>query len=173
MLPFTGILGEATVSVGAAAAAVADLIELARTKVPAYQTVPMREQQLVQYWVGRARARVEAARDTLHRAAQEAYAEASARALLSGDAKIRLQLAVCFAAEVSAEAVRLVHDAAGSSAIRLESRFERHFRDVHVLTQHTSKSSPRYASAGRLLFGLESDWGGWCDLGDSGGADPA
>jgi alkylation response protein AidB-like acyl-CoA dehydrogenase len=171
MLPFTGILGEATVSVGIAAAAVEDLIRLAKTKVPAYQTVPMREQQLVQYWVGKAKARVEAARDTLHRAGQEAYAEASARHILSGDARIRLQLAVCFAADVCAEAVRLVHDAAGSSAIRLEYRFERHFRDVHVLTQHTSKSSPRYASAGCLLLGLRDDWGGWCDLGESGTVD--
>jgi hypothetical protein len=27
-----------------------------------------------------------------------------------------------------------------------------------VLTQHASKASPRYASTGRLLFGLENDW---------------
>jgi hypothetical protein len=36
--------------------------------------------------------------------------------------------------------------------------FERHFRDVHVLLQHSSKSSARYGSAGRLMFGLENDW---------------
>jgi hypothetical protein len=27
-----------------------------------------------------------------------------------------------------------------------------------VLMQHSDKSSPRYASAGRLMFGLENDW---------------
>jgi hypothetical protein len=32
------------------------------------------------------------------------------------------------------------------------------FRDVHVLLQHSDKSSARYASAGRLMFGLENDW---------------
>jgi hypothetical protein len=31
-------------------------------------------------------------------------------------------------------------------------------RDVHVLLQHSDKSSARYASAGRLMFGLENDW---------------
>ena len=77
---------------------------------------------------------------------------------LSSDAKIRLQLAVCFAAEACAEAVRFVNDAVGASSIRLEQPFERHFRDVHVLLQHSSKSSARYASAGRLMFGLENDW---------------
>jgi alkylation response protein AidB-like acyl-CoA dehydrogenase len=159
LMPFPCILGEATVSVGVAAAAVDALVHLARTKTPAYQTIPLREQLLPQYAAGKARARVEAARDTLHRAAREAYDETVASGkLLSWEAKTRLQLAACFAAEACAEAVRLVHDVAGSAAIRLEQPFERLFRDAHVLTQHSSKSSPRYASAGRLLFGLENDW---------------
>ena len=36
--------------------------------------------------------------------------------------------------------------------------FERHFRDTHTMLQHSSKSSARYASAGRLMLGLENDW---------------
>jgi len=157
--PLCCVLGEATVSVGVAAAAVDAYIELARTKTPAFQAVALRDQQLAQYAAGKARARVDAARDTLQRAAQQAYEETAAGGeLLSWEAKTRLQLAACFAAEACAEAVRLVHDAAGSSAIRLEQPFERHFRDAHVLTQHSSKSSSRYATAGRLLFGLENDW---------------
>jgi len=158
MFPFTAILGETTVSVGVAAAAVDEVIHLARTKTPSYTVPPLREQQWAQLAVGKARARVDAARDTLHRSAEEAYDEAASGTLLSWDSKVRLQLAVSFAAEACAEAVRLVADVAGSSAIRLEHPFERHFRDVHVLTQHTSKATPRYATAGRLLFGLENDW---------------
>ena len=159
MWPCSAFLGEATVSVGLAAAAVDAFVALARTKTPAYQTTPLRDQQLAQYAAGKARARVDAARDTLQRAAREAYEETVASGeLLSWAAKTRLQLAACFAAEACAEAVRLVHDAAGSSAIRLEQPFERRFRDAHVLTQHSSKSSARYATAGRLLFGLENDW---------------
>jgi hypothetical protein len=42
--------------------------------------------------------------------------------------------------------------------LRVGHPFERHFRDVHVLLQHSSKSSARYGSAGRLMFGLENDW---------------
>ena len=62
------------------------------------------------------------------------------------------------AAEACAEAVRFINDMTGASSIRLEQPFERHFRDAHVLLQHTSKSSARYASAGRLMFGLGNDW---------------
>src|SRR5882724_4236743 len=157
--PWTAILGEATVSVGVAAAAVDRAVRLCKTKTAAYNATPVREQQLAQYQMGKAKARVEASRDTLYRAASAAYDEtALSKARLSSDAKVRLQLAVSFAAEACAEAVRYVNDAVGASSIRLGSPFERHFRDVHVLLQHSSKSSARYGSAGRLMFGLENDW---------------
>ncbi len=159
MWPWTAILGEATVSVGVAAEAVDQAVQLCKAKTAAYNVTPLREQQLVQHLMGKAKARVEASRDTLHRAASDAYDElARSGAGLSTDAKIRLQLATCFAAETCAEAVRFVSDAVGASAIRLEQPFQRHFRDAHVLLQHSSKSSARYASAGRLMFGLENDW---------------
>jgi alkylation response protein AidB-like acyl-CoA dehydrogenase len=159
MWPWTVILGEATVSVGVAAAAVEDAVQLAKTKTPAYNATPLREQQLAQFQLGKARARVEASRDTLYRAAEAAYDDVEhSGALLSVEAKIRLQLAACFAADACAEAVRWVNDATGASSIREEQPFERHFRDAHTLLQHSSKSSARYGSAGRLMVGLDNDW---------------
>jgi alkylation response protein AidB-like acyl-CoA dehydrogenase len=158
MVPWLSILGEATVSVGIAGAAVDALLELAKTKTPAYNTTPLREQQFAQFVAAKAKAKVEASRDTLYRAAEEAYEDVGDSSLLSWDAKVRLQLAVCFAAEACAEAVRLVCDGAGASAIRTEQPFQRYLRDAHVLIQHSSKSGPRYVSAGRLMFGLENDW---------------
>jgi alkylation response protein AidB-like acyl-CoA dehydrogenase len=159
MWPWSGIVGEAIVSVGVAAAAVDAAVHLCKTKTPAYQGTALRDQQLAQFLMGKARARVEASRDTLSRAAELAYEEvARSGELLSPEAKIRLQLAASFAAEACAEAVRLVNDVVGTSSIRIGQPFERHFRDAHTLLQHSDKSSPRYASAGRLMFGLENDW---------------
>jgi alkylation response protein AidB-like acyl-CoA dehydrogenase len=159
MWPWSGIIGEGTVSVGVAAAAVDTAVHLCKTKTPAYQGTALRDQQLAQFLMGKARARVEASRDTINRAAEFAYEEVEqSGTLLSLEAKIRLQLAVSFAAEACAEAVRFVNDAVGASAIRIGQPFERHFRDVHTLLQHSDKSSPRYASAGALMFGLENDW---------------
>jgi alkylation response protein AidB-like acyl-CoA dehydrogenase len=159
MWPWTAIIGEATVSVGVAAAAVDAAVHLCNTKTPAYQGTALRDQQLAQFLVGKARARVEASRDTVNRAAEFAYQDVErSGALLSREAKIRLQLAVSFAAEACAEAVRFVNEVVGTSAIRIGQPFERHFRDTHTLLQHSDKSSPRYASAGRLMFGLENDW---------------
>jgi alkylation response protein AidB-like acyl-CoA dehydrogenase len=84
MWPWTGILGEATVSVGVAAAAVDEAVQLGRSKSPAYNATPLREQQLAQFQMGKAKARVEASRDTLYRAAEAAYDDvAKSNALLS------------------------------------------------------------------------------------------
>ena len=159
MWPWCGIIGEGAISVGVAAAAVDAAVHLCKTKTPAYQGTALRDQQLAQFLIGKARARVEASRDTVIRAAEFAYddVERSGKAL-SPEAKIRLQLAVSFAAEACAEAVRFVNDVVGTSSIRIGQPFERHFRDTHTLLQHSDKSSPRYASAGRLMFGLENDW---------------
>jgi len=145
------------VSVGIAAAAVDHLVQLARTKTPAYQTTPLRDQQLAHYLAGKAQARVAAARDTIHRAAGDAYDEAQG-SLLSWDTRLRLQLAVCFAAEASADAVRLVNEVAGTSAIRLERGFER-YGATHTSSHITPPSPPTATlTAGRLIFGIDNEF---------------
>jgi hypothetical protein len=54
-----------------------------------------------------------------------------------------LQLTACFAVE----GVRFVNNVTRTS-----------FRDAHTLLQHSSESSLRCGSAGRLMLDLESDW---------------
>jgi alkylation response protein AidB-like acyl-CoA dehydrogenase len=159
MWPWPNILGEGIISVAVAASALKAAVELCKNKTPAYQGVPLKQQQLPQFLLGKAASRIEASRDTLFRAAEVGYAdvECSGKSL-SVSAKVRVQLAVSFAAEACAEAIRFINDAVGTSSIRLEQSFERHFRDLHVLLQHSDKSSQRYASAGRLMLGLENDW---------------
>ena len=153
--PWTPIFGEATASVGTAAAAVDAATELCKHKTAAFNVTALRDQQLAHFQLGKAKSRVDAARDTLYGAATEAHNQVERTGgLLTVESKIRLQLAACFAAE----AVRWVHDVAVASAIRTEQPFERYFRDAHTLLQHASKSSARYASAGRIMVGLETDW---------------
>src|SRR3954451_15581728 len=159
MWPWPNILGEGTISVGVASSAVDAAVELCKNKTPAYQGTPLKEQQLAQFLLGKAASRIEAARDTLFRAADIAYADAeSSGRSLSVESKVRVQLAVSFAAEACAEAMRFINDVAGTSSIRIGQPFEQHFRDLNVLLQHSDKSSQRYASAGRLMLGVENDW---------------
>jgi alkylation response protein AidB-like acyl-CoA dehydrogenase len=152
--PWVSIHGEAAVSIGIAAAAIDELVALATRKKPSYSRIPLHEREMAQHHAGRARGLVDASRAFLGAAISEAYADAERDGRYSEGAKLRCQLAACFGAEACAEAVDLVHEAAGTSAIRLEHGFERHHRDVHALTQHACKSYSRYEDVGKLLFGL-------------------
>ena len=156
MQPWPVIHGEALVSIAIAASAI-DLFRQTETnKVPAMSQVALAEREWVQLNVGRAQAQVDAARAYLHRTAADAYAKAEHGAL-DREARTALQLAACYAAEAGAKAVDLIHECAGSSGIRNDKMFQRHFRDIHVCTQHATKSVARYVSAGRLLLGLDAD----------------
>ena len=97
------------------------------------------DQQLTQYFLGKAAAIVEASRDTLHRAMDVAYEDVKQSGKpLFREAKIRLQLATSIAGEACAEATRLINDTAGTSAIRTTQPYEHWFRVNHTLLQHTA-----------------------------------
>ncbi len=156
--PWAEILGEVAVSIGVAGAAIDELIDLATRKKPAYSRIPLHHRERAQHHCGKARALVDASRSSAHDAISRAFADVEADGRYSEDSMLRCQLAACFGAEACAQAVDLVHEMAGSSAIRLEHGFERHHRDVHVMTQHAYKTQDRYEDVGKLLFGIPPDW---------------
>lgn len=156
--PWPGVHGEAVVSLGVACAAIDKLVALAQTKVPNFTTKTLCDREMAQHHVAKAQALVDSSREYLHASAREAYAEAAGCARLSIATKTRLQLAACLVAENCAEATRLVHEAAGTSGIRIEAGFERHLRDALTMSQHGSKSYGRYEDTGKLIFGVPCDW---------------
>lgn len=152
------VFAETIASLAAARCAVEKLVDLAATKTPHFSALALRDRPLAQHHAGRARALVDGARAYLFDSARAAFEDATANGRLSQDSKIACQLAACHGAQAAADAVQLVHEAAGTSGIRIEAGFERHLRDVHTLTQHASKSAARYESVGQLMFGLPTDW---------------
>jgi alkylation response protein AidB-like acyl-CoA dehydrogenase len=154
---FLGTHAETVVSFGVAGAAIDRFLEIAATKVPNGQTVPVRERAMAQHHVARARALLDASRATLHAAMGRVYDEAGS-GQLTMDTRVAGVTAACFGAEACAEAVRLIHEAAGTSGVFLDDQLERHLRDAMTLTQHTSKSYARYEDAGKALLGVPTDW---------------
>lgn len=147
----------ATVAFGIARAAIDELVDLAE-KAPAYTPSPLRERPVAQAQVAEAEAKLGAARAFLHEAHREFWDDAVRGQLIPQDQKNKIQLAATHGVKAAAEAVDLVHAAAGTSGIRREKTLERHFRDVHVITQHAFTSASRFQSVGRSMFGLPSDW---------------
>ncbi len=137
------------------------LIDLGTKKAPAYgaSTVagrPSAQMQLVK--LGGAEAILGAARACLYDSVGRAWETASGGEMLTQRNKIDIQLAASHAVQSAAEVAQLVHQAAGSSAIRREHAFERRFRDIHVITQHAFASFNRFESEGKLLFSQKTDW---------------
>ena len=145
-------------ALGTARAAIDALLELGRKKTPNYTMAKVSERPVAQMQLARAEALVGAARAYLYEAVGDAWKTASEGEFLSQEEKIRIQLAASHAVHSAAEAVELVHATAGTTAIREEQPFERHFRDIHVITQHAFSSAARFESAGKLLFGQPTDW---------------
>jgi indole-3-acetate monooxygenase len=148
----------ASVVLGIAQAAIDDLTELG-SKVPAYTQNSIKNRSTVQLRLATAEGKLAAVRKYFHAAYDEAWAAVSKRGQLDLQEKSRCQSASSIAALTAAEVVDLVHSCIGTAGIREDQRFQKYFRDVHVITQHAFLSETRLESVGQIMFGLEPDWG--------------
>jgi indole-3-acetate monooxygenase len=143
------------VSIGIARAAIDAFIELAEGKTPMGSAVRLRERSMAQVDVGRAEALLRAGRAFLLEAMEEIWAEATAGRTPTLRQRAIARLAAAKAAETSAQAVDLLFNAAGGTALFESNRLERCFRDVHATTQHIGTNAGNFELAGRVLLGLD------------------
>ncbi len=148
----------ASVALGIGQAAVDELTHLG-SKVPAYTERALRDRSTVQLRLAEAEGKVAAARALLHSAFDDAWEIVESNGKLDAAEKARCQLAGSHAVLAAAEAVRRVHSCVGTAGIRNEALFQKHFRDVHVITQHAFVAEARLEAVGQIMLGLEPDWG--------------
>ena len=148
----------ATPALGAARSAIDELKELADQKTPSYSANPLKERHVAQAQLAQAEATLGAGRAYLYEVLDETWDWVNAGNTITMEQKLKMQLAATHAVQSSVQAVNLVRGAAGSSAMRAENPFERHFRDVNTISQHGFISASRYESVGKIMLGLESDW---------------
>jgi len=144
---------------GIAQAAIDDFIALARSKTPSYTATALKDGQVVQLRLGQAIATLEAARAYFYRVFDEAWQAALDGRSLDLPAKTRIQSACTHVPLAAAKTVDLLHSVVGSSGIRNNQPFARHFRDIHTVTQHAFVSEARFSTVGQVALGLEPDWG--------------
>ncbi|MEZ5409489.1 MAG: acyl-CoA dehydrogenase family protein [Acidimicrobiales bacterium] len=118
--------------------------------------LPLRERAPVQLTVGRAEARLQAARVYCHTSLAEAWEATVAGA---DDAELdRLippaRLAIVHALHEAVEVVNPLFHAGGTRSIFAAHRLERCFRDAHVALQHGAGSPAHFEAGGRLTLGL-------------------
>jgi indole-3-acetate monooxygenase len=147
-----------TVPLGIARAALDELLELAGQKTPSYLTTPLKERVNVQGMIGEADATLGAARAYLYESLREVWNKAIEGRLIDMPGKMKMQQAATFAMAASAKVVDLVQAVAGTTGMREQYQFQRHFRDIHTLMHHAYASASRYESAGQYLLGIAIEW---------------
>jgi len=144
----------AAVALGVARHAIDELIEIAGAKVPAGTRASLRERPLAQLQLGEAEGLLQAGRAYLYRSVEDVWRRGAERRPFDVHARAAARLASVTAVKLAAQAVDLVHDAAGMSAVKTSGDIQRCWRDVHTITQHVILATARYEVVGRVLFGL-------------------
>lgn len=76
---------------------------------------------------------------------------------LTPELRANMRMAATYATEASREVAQWAHLAAGTTAIREGSRFERAFRDLYTGTQHAFISEKTYLESAQVVLGLVDD----------------
>jgi len=159
VFPVFGLLalGIAGVAVGIARSALDELTQLAAGKQPTGSRRRLAERAFVQMQIAEAEAGLRSARAFLFEAVEEAWSAATADGAISVPQRALLRLAATHATAASAKTVDMMYNTGGGTSVYATSPLQRHFRDIHVVTQHTMIAPPTYELAGRVFLGIDTD----------------
>jgi alkylation response protein AidB-like acyl-CoA dehydrogenase len=143
------------VSLGIARAALDELNELGRTKVPSLYTVPLADKPVVQVELARAEAALGGARSFLYDTVEDMWNAVSHGKAPSARQLALGRIAATHAAETGAAVARTANTLAGGSSIYTKSSLQRHARDAEAVTHHFTVAAHTWEEAGRVLLGRE------------------
>jgi alkylation response protein AidB-like acyl-CoA dehydrogenase len=149
--------GDAAVALGVARACLDTFFELAGAKTPRSMKQTLRDQPVVQATVGRSEAQLRSARAFLNEAVSKIWTEAASTGSITLDRRAILRLATTHAIRLAVDIVDSVYNHAGVTTIFEGNLLQRHFQDIHVISQHTQGRLSHYELIGKHALGLEVD----------------
>ncbi|HMH76682.1 MAG TPA: acyl-CoA dehydrogenase family protein [Candidatus Udaeobacter sp.] len=149
--------GDAAVALGTARSCLAAFMDLATTKTPRAMDALLRDQPMIQSEVGRAEARLRASRAFLREAVREIWDAVVANGAVTLEQRAVLRLATTDGIRTAVSIVDMVYNMAGATAAYESSPIQRHFQDVHVMSQHLQARLAHYELVGRHWLGLKID----------------
>jgi len=156
-VPLRLAYNKAAVAIGVARGALDEFAELANAKTPMLSSTPLRDRPIAQYRMGEGEATLRAARAFLFEAMGEVEAELWAgRDTPSAERTQIARLACTHAANASMQVVDSIHNAAGTSAMRMDSPLERKLRDAHGCATHRWVAHPLYGELGKIFLGHDA-----------------
>jgi len=148
--------GDAAVALGMARASLDTFVELAGAKTPRAMQALLRDQSMVQVTVGQAEAALRSGRAFLMETVRDIWGEATAGAV-SLERRAILRVATTHGIRLAAQVIDTVYNAAGATAAYEGHLIQRHFQDIHVITQHLQSRLAHYEMVGRHWLGLPVD----------------
>jgi alkylation response protein AidB-like acyl-CoA dehydrogenase len=112
---------------------------------------------MVQAHVGQAEAAVRSGRAFLMETVRDLWTTVASKAPLTLDQRATLRLATTHAIRLAAQVIDTVYNAAGATAAYEDHPIQRHFQDIHVITQHLQGRLAHYELVGRHTLGLPVD----------------
>ena len=112
----------------------------------------MGHMQAHQIAFGRADVLIRAARSLLHGTVRAAYEDAKAHSELALELRVRLREANIFTVRAAREAVGLIFEMAGSSAVYRGRPIEQAFRDINTAANHTNYAESAYTAIGSYFL---------------------
>src|SRR5216117_3808229 len=148
--------GDAAVAFGMARTCLETFGELAGAKTPRAMQALLRDKSMVQMTVGQAEAALRSGRAFLFEAVREIWA-ASVNSAITLDHRANLRLAATHGIRLAAQIIDSLYNAAGATAAYEDHLLQRHFQDIHVITQHLQGRLAHYELIGRYWLGLKID----------------
>ena len=148
--------GDAAVALGMARSCLTAFMELAGSKTPRSSPGLLREQSMAQVQVGQAEAALRTGRAFLMEAVREIW-NAALNDAVTLDERANLRLATTHGIRLAAQVIDTVYNAAGATAAYEDNLLQRHFQDIHVITQHLQGRLAHYELVGRYWLGLSID----------------
>ena len=150
--------GDAAVALGMARSCLDAFFELAGAKTPRAMQALLRDQSMIQVNVGQAEAALRSGRAFLMETVREIWSEALAGSVTL-ERRAVLRLATTYGIRLAAQVIDTVYNAAGATAAYEGNLIQRHFQDIHVITQHLQGRMAHYELVGRHWLGLPVDEG--------------
>jgi alkylation response protein AidB-like acyl-CoA dehydrogenase len=152
------------VGLGIARGAINDFIALAQNKPvtfksPSASKAMLRDETYAQCTVAQAEAMVSSARSFVFEAFGDVWDALLTGALPSLKQRARARLAMVHASTACTQAVELLYKANGGSSVYAGNAFDRRLRDIQTTNQHTTMSLKTWEVTGRVLLGLEPNYG--------------
>lgn len=148
--------GDAAVALGMARSCLTTFMELAGAKMPRTMQALLKDQSMIQVNVGQAEAAIRTGRAFLMEAVRDIW-DAAMNNAVTLDERANLRLATTHGIRLAAQVIDSVYSAAGATAAYEDNLLQRHFQDIHVITQHLQGRLAHYELIGRYWLGLSID----------------